>query len=52
MPVSAALPHAWHDTPNIHLCTIRDFVAMCDEIGIAIDSSVTLDHAGRPLASA
>jgi methionine biosynthesis protein MetW len=26
MPVTAALPHMWHNTPNIHLCSIRDFV--------------------------
>ena len=25
MPVAAHLPHQWYDTPNIHLCTFRDF---------------------------
>ncbi len=25
MPVSGALPYAWYETPNIHLCTVRDF---------------------------
>lgn len=36
MPVSRALPHAWYDTPNIHLCTVRDFEALCAarQIGI------------------
>jgi methionine biosynthesis protein MetW len=29
MPVSKTLPHGWFDTPNIHLCTIRDFEALC-----------------------
>ncbi len=42
------LDHHWYDTPNIHLCTIRDFVALCDELGIAIERSVTLDRHGRP----
>ena len=25
MPVTRTLPYRWHETPNIHLCTIRDF---------------------------
>ena len=49
MPISPLLSHAWYDTPNIHLCTIRDFVALCDEIGLRIEKSVTLDRHGRPL---
>jgi methionine biosynthesis protein MetW len=48
MPVSELLNHQWYDTPNIHLCTIRDFVALCDEMGIRIERSVTLDRHGRP----
>ncbi len=48
MPVSHLLMHPWYDTPNIHLCTIRDFVAMCDEIGVRVERSVTLDRHGRP----
>jgi methionine biosynthesis protein MetW len=47
MPVSPLLPYPWYDTPNIHLCTIRDFVALCDEIGVAIERSMTLDQHGR-----
>lgn len=31
MPVSGSLPHAWYDTPNIHLCTIADFEQLCQE---------------------
>lgn len=48
MPVSHCLAHPWHETPNIHLCTIRDFVALCDEIGVRVDRSVTLDRHGQP----
>ena len=48
MPVTPVLAHRWYDTPNIHLCTILDFVALCEEIGIAIERSVTLDRAGLP----
>ena len=48
MPMSDLLPHPWYETPNIHLCTIRDFVALCDELGVTIERSVTLDRHGRP----
>jgi len=29
MPVTKELPYSWHSTPNIHLCTIKDFKEMC-----------------------
>jgi methionine biosynthesis protein MetW len=48
MPVSQCLVYPWYETPNIHLCTIRDFVALCDEIGVRVDRSVTLDRHGQP----
>jgi methionine biosynthesis protein MetW len=48
MPMSHLLAHPWYETPNIHLCTIRDFVAMCDEIGVRVERSVTLDRHGHP----
>jgi methionine biosynthesis protein MetW len=48
MPVSHCLAYPWYETPNIHLCTIRDFVALCDEIGVQVERSVTLDRHGQP----
>ena len=36
MPVSRTLPYAWYDTPNIHLCTCRDFEALCAMKGIRV----------------
>ena len=48
MPVTPVLAQPWYDTPNIHLCTILDFVALCEELGITIERSVTLDRAGQP----
>ena len=36
MPVTGALPNNWHDTENIHLCTIKDFEVLCSECGIDI----------------
>jgi len=47
MPVSATLPHEWYETPNIHLCTIRDFVALCRELNIVIEAQKILDARGR-----
>ena len=50
MPVSELLNNSWSDTPNIHLCTIRDFVVLCDELGTKIERSITLDRHGRPFS--
>ena len=50
MPVSELLNNPWYDTPNIHLCTIRDFVVLCDQIGTKIERSITLDRHGRPFS--
>ena len=50
MPMSDLLAHPWYETPNIHLCTIRDFAALCDELGVKVERSVILDRRGRPHA--
>jgi methionine biosynthesis protein MetW len=47
MPVTDALPHAWYDTPNIHLCTIRDFESLCRENGVAVHQRVVLNDQRR-----
>ena len=47
MPVSQTLPYEWYEPPNIHLCTIRDFVALCRELGIVIEARKILDTRGR-----
>jgi methionine biosynthesis protein MetW len=52
MPMSDLLPHPWYETPNIHLCTIRDFLALCEDIGVKVERSITLDRHGRPYALA
>ena len=36
MPVSESLPYQWFDTPNIHLCTVKDFEALCIQVGAEI----------------
>jgi methionine biosynthesis protein MetW len=47
MPVTAALPVSWYETPNIHFCTIRDFSALCAEVGVTVERSLSLDAGGR-----
>ena len=36
MPVSKTLPHQWWNTPNIHLCTVKDFEDLCAKLGAEI----------------
>lgn len=36
MPVTKSLPYQWYDTPNYHLCTLRDFENLCDTRQIQI----------------
>jgi methionine biosynthesis protein MetW len=47
MPRSDLMPYTWYDTPNIHLCSIKDFVALCGEMGFRVERSLSLDSAGR-----
>lgn len=46
MPVVGDDGHAWHDTPNIHLCTIRDFSLMCDDLGLKVQRALSLSRHG------
>jgi methionine biosynthesis protein MetW len=48
MPVSATLPYAWYETPNVHHCTVTDFEDLCRRIGIRIRERLVL-HEGRPV---
>jgi methionine biosynthesis protein MetW len=50
MPVNENLPDNWYDTPNIHFCTIRDFVELADEVNARIVRAGALDAAGKPVA--
>lgn len=49
MPVSKRLPYSWYDTPNIHFCTIRDFVELARDVGAHVDQAIVLDTAGKRL---
>lgn len=50
MPVSRHLPHSWYDTPNIHLCTFKDFEQLChdQEFNIVERFMVDAGHNTRP----
>jgi methionine biosynthesis protein MetW len=47
MPRTRALDHAWCDTPNIHLCTIADFVALAREMDAITERALALSEEGR-----
>ena len=43
MPVSKEMPYEWYDTPNIHLCTLRDFQDLAKSLGLRILDRVVFD---------
>lgn len=52
MPTTEALPLSWFETPNIHLCTIADFEALCRDMEVAIERRISIGGSGRPEALA
>ena len=40
MPITKNLPNEWYNTPNLHMCTIKDFVNFCKNKNIKIDKSM------------
>ena len=49
MPITKNLPLAWYETPNIHFCTIDDFISLCKDINAKIDHAAALDRFGIPV---
>ena len=47
MPMTRTLPNEWFDTPNIHLCSIKDFENLCRKRGIKIIQRTAVDYAHR-----
>ena len=43
MPITENLPNEWYDTPNLHMCTIKDFVNFCKNRNIKLDNSISLN---------
>lgn len=48
MPVTENLSYSWYETPNIHFCTISDFLDLADEVNASIEMGAALDREGRP----
>ena len=44
MPLPENLPYEWHSTPNLHMCTIKDFFVFCEERDIKIFKSLALNQ--------
>jgi methionine biosynthesis protein MetW len=49
MPHTAALENDWYNTPNIHLCTITDFVDLARALGTVIERAAILGPRGRTM---
>ena len=44
MPVTKTLPNAWYNTPNLHMCTIKDFFHFCVEKNIKIKTAIGINE--------
>jgi len=52
MPKTDNLPDRWYDTPNIHLCTIKDFLDLCKDVGAKVERAVAVNAYGRKMGVA
>ena len=46
MPMTKTLSEPWYQTPNIHLCTIKDFTTICNSLNISIDKAFRISESG------
>lgn len=46
MPITDRLTYQWWETPNIHFCTIADFIHLCQTVGITVERSIILGRHG------
>lgn len=47
MPVSKALPHEWYSTPNLHLCSLKDFESLCEKLNIQVIERKLIRNDGK-----
>ncbi len=47
MPMTATWDRPWHETPNIHPCTIQDFFDLCAQEGYRVERWLAVDDGGR-----
>jgi len=44
MPITKNLPDEWYNTPNLHMCTIKDFYNFCHDREIKLDKALALHN--------
>ena len=44
MPITKNLPDEWYNTPNLHMCSIKDFFNFCSKKNIKLDQSIALNN--------
>ncbi|MDA7713260.1 methionine biosynthesis protein MetW [Candidatus Pelagibacter sp.] len=44
MPITKSLPDEWYNTPNLHMCTLKDFYDFCENRNIKLDQSIALKN--------
>lgn len=47
MPVTPSLPEPWHETQNIHHCTIKDFLTLCETVDAKVERTLALNAYGQ-----
>ncbi|HEX5600636.1 MAG TPA: methionine biosynthesis protein MetW [Hyphomicrobiaceae bacterium] len=50
MPQTENLPEPWYESPNAHLCTIRDFADLCAKVDATVERSAAFNSSGRQLS--
>ena len=51
MPVTEHLPEPWYESPNAHLCTIKDFTDLCRLVDAKVERAVAFNAWGRQLGT-
>ena len=51
MPVTENLPDAWYESPNAHLCTIKDFADLCRSVDARVQRAVAFNASGQKLGT-
>jgi methionine biosynthesis protein MetW len=51
MPVTEYLPDAWYESPNAHLCTIKDFADLCAKVEAKVERAVAFNTSGQQLGT-
>ena len=44
MPVTKSLPDFWYNTPNLHMCSIKDFYQFCNKKKIKMDKIISINN--------